>query len=526
MSTQFYEAIIDTNAPLSLQLVEVGDGPGEAGGRRFGAAPPGTEAVSDLAHELDAYEQRLAAYQLGYLRLSVDGEEVAVFSPRDTTCEPFKVPTTASFIEVTGEDYDYELLLAVFPLTHLDPSCGRRAHRMSAPCGRGHTISLNVSPLANEAEGITGFWVVQVECNASGPRREEASAYSEQPIIAADSAARLLAFPRPSGLLPQPNTNPLVRIVVVGIGSSGGNTVDKMIGEGVRGVTYAVLNTDLQALQLSRAPIKVQLGPRVARGLGAGSDPEVGRAAAVESIEKIAEVLGGADMVLVTTGMGGGTGTGAAPVVARLAKEMGALTVGVVTTPFPFEGRRRARQAERGLEFLFERTDTVFTLPNERLLHTLYKGVTFRQALAATDDVVRRGVQSILELVASPGLVNLDFAVVRAIMAGMGSAFLGTGSSFGEMRALEAMHQAISSPLLGEATIQGAKGVLINIMGGSDLTLHEVNEASSIIRESADDDANIIFGAVIDERLRDQMKVTIIAAGHRQAGSLCFGTAI
>jgi cell division protein FtsZ len=196
------------------------------------------------------------------------------------------------------------------------------------------------------------------------------------------------------------------------------------------------------------------------------------------------------------------------------------LTVGVVTTPFPFEGRRRFQHAEQGLDCLYKRTDTVFTLPNERLLNSLYKGVSFRQALATTDDIVRRAVQSILELVSSPGLVNLDFAVVRAVMAGTGSAFLGTGRSCGEMRALEAMDQAISSPLLGDATIRGAKGVLINITGGSDLTLYEVNEASSIIRESADDNANIIFGAVIDESLRDELKVTIIAAGHSQFGNL------
>jgi cell division protein FtsZ len=521
MSTQFYKALNDTEAPLSLQLVDIADESGKAADNRFGAAPPRAEDVSDLVDELDAYEHRLSAYQLGYLRLSVDGEEVAVFSPRDTACEPFKVPTTASFIEVTGEDYDYELLLAVFPLTHLDPS-RRQTHHLSAPCGRGHTISLELSPLAEEGEGITSFWVIHVECRPSETDREEAPAYNEQAIIVVGSTDQILAFPRPEVPLPQPNTNPLVRIIVLGIGSSGGNTVDKMIEEGVRGVTFAVLNTDLQALQLSRAPIKVQLGSKLTRGLGAGSDPEVGRNAAVESVEKIAEVIGGADMVLVTTGMGGGTGTGAVPVVAGLAKELGALTVGVVTTPFPFEGRRRTRQAEQGVSLLCDRADTVFTLPNERLLHSPYKGVSFRQALAATDDVVRRAVQSILELVASPGLVNLDFAVVRAVMAGMGSAFLGTGRSCGEMRALEAMHQAISSPLLGEATIQGAKGVLINITGGSDLTLYEVNEASSIIRESADDDANIIFGAVIDEALRDEMKVTIIAAGQRQFGSFSY----
>jgi cell division protein FtsZ len=514
MSIQFYKEIIDTSAPLSLQLVEIADGSGQTGGNRFETTPPAAEDISDLIHELGAYERRISDYQPGYLRLSVDGEEVAVFSPRETACEPFKVPTTASFIEVTGEDYDYGLLLAVFPLTHLDPS-RQHVHHMSAPCGREHTISLSLSALTEEEGGITGFWVVQVECHLSGLSPEKVADCDERAILVTDRA-HLLAFPRPRGPLPQPNTNPLVRIVVVGIGSSGGNTVDKMIEEGVRGVTYVVLNTDLQALQLSRSPIKVQLGPKTARGLGAGSNPEIGRAAAVESMEKIAEVLGGADMVLVTTGMGGGTGTGATPIVASLAKELGALTVGIVTTPFMFEGRRRSQQARWGLDYLYKRADTVFTLPNEQLLNSLYKGVSFRQALATTDDIVGRAVQSILELVASPGLINLDFAVVRAVMAGTGSAFLGTGRSCGEMRALEAMHQAISSPLLGEATIQGARSVLINIMGGTDLTLHEVNEASSIIRDAADEDANIIFGAVIDEAMRDELKVTIIAAGNSQ----------
>jgi cell division protein FtsZ len=266
-------------------------------------------------------------------------------------------------------------------------------------------------------------------------------------------------------------------------------------------------------LKRSRAPIKIQLGSRLTKGLGAGADPNVGREAALEDTDKIIEVLEGADMVFVTTGLGGGTGTGAAPIVASLATELDALTVAVVTKPFQFEGRRRMQQADQGLRELRECVDTVITIPNERLLHTVERGVSLGDSFRVADDVLRQAVQGISDLITVPGLINLDFADVKSIMSGMGMALMGAGRATGENRAIEATQQAISSPLLEEATIQGAKGVLINITGGPDLTLFEVNAASSIIRESADDDANIIFGAVIDETLTDEMKITVIATG-------------
>jgi cell division protein FtsZ len=282
------------------------------------------------------------------------------------------------------------------------------------------------------------------------------------------------------------------RIKVVGVGGGGGNAVNRMIEAGIEGIEFLVANTDLQALKRSRAPIKIQLGGKLTKGLGAGANPDIGRNAALEDTEKIIEALEGADMVFVTTGLGGGTGTGAAPIIASLATELNALTVAVVTKPFHFEGKRRMTQAEVGLRELRECVDTVITIPNERL---------------------RQAVQGISDLIIVPGLINLDFADVKTIMQGMGLALMGAGRASGENRAVEATQQAISSPLLEEATIQGAKGVLINITGGPDLTLYEVNEASSIIRESADDDANIIFGAVIDETLHDEMKITVIATG-------------
>jgi cell division protein FtsZ len=303
------------------------------------------------------------------------------------------------------------------------------------------------------------------------------------------------------------------RIKVIGIGGGGGNAVNRMIESGIEGIEFLVANTDLQALKRSRAPIKIQLGSRLTKGLGAGADPGVGREAALEDTEKIIEVLEGADMVFVTTGLGGGTGTGAAPIVASLATELDALTVAVVTKPFHFEGRRRMQQADQGLRELRECVDTVITIPNERLLHTVERGVSLADSFRVADDVLRQAVQGISDLITVPGLINLDFADVKSIMSGMGMALMGAGHAIGENRAIEATQQAISSPLLEEATIQGAKGVLINITGGSDLTLFEVNAASSIIRESADDDANIIFGAVIDETLKDEMKITVIATG-------------
>jgi cell division protein FtsZ len=303
------------------------------------------------------------------------------------------------------------------------------------------------------------------------------------------------------------------RIKVIGVGGGGGNAVNRMIEAGIEGIEFLVANTDLQALKRSRAPIKIQLGGRLTKGLGAGADPNVGREAALEDTEKIIEVLEGADMVFVTTGLGGGTGTGGAPIIASLATELNALTVAVVTKPFHFEGRRRMSQAEQGLRELRECVDTVITIPNERLLHTVDRNVSLADSFKVADDVLRQAVQGISDLITVPGLINLDFADVKSIMAGMGLALMGAGRASGEHRAMEATQQAISSPLLEEATIEGAKGVLINITGGPDLTLYEVNEASSIIREAADEDANIIFGAVIDEAMRDEMKITVIATG-------------
>jgi cell division protein FtsZ len=303
------------------------------------------------------------------------------------------------------------------------------------------------------------------------------------------------------------------RIKVIGVGGGGGNAVNRMIEAGIEGIEFLVANTDLQALKRSRAPIKIQLGGKLTKGLGAGADPLVGRNAALEDTEKIIEVLEGADMVFVTTGLGGGTGTGAAPIIASLATELNALTVAVVTKPFHFEGRRRMQQSDQGLRELRECVDTVITIPNERLLHTVERGVSLADSFKVADDVLRQAVQGISDLITVPGLINLDFADVKAIMQGMGLALMGAGRASGEHRAMEATQQAISSPLLEEATIEGAKGVLINITGGLDLTLYEVNEASSIIREAADEDANIIFGAVIDETMRDEMKITVIATG-------------
>jgi cell division protein FtsZ len=303
------------------------------------------------------------------------------------------------------------------------------------------------------------------------------------------------------------------RIKVIGIGGGGSNAVNRMIEAGIEGIEFLVANTDLQALKRSRAPIKIQLGSRLTKGLGAGADPCVGREAALEDTDKIIEVLEGADMVFVTTGLGGGTGTGGAPIIASLATELDALTVAVVTKPFHFEGRRRMQQADQGLRELRECVDTVITIPNERLLHTVERGVSLSDSFRVADDVLRQAVQGISDLITVPGLINLDFADVKSIMQGMGMALMGAGRATGENRAIEATQQAISSPLLEEATIQGAKGVLINITGGPDLTLFEVNAASSIIRESADDDANIIFGAVIDENMTDEMKITVIATG-------------
>jgi cell division protein FtsZ len=299
-----------------------------------------------------------------------------------------------------------------------------------------------------------------------------------------------------------------------------------MITAGLDGVEFLVANTDMQALKQSRAPVKIQIGAKLTKGLGAGANPEVGREAALEDTDKIIESLQGADMVFVTTGLGGGTGTGAAPIVASLAAELNALTVAVVTKPFAFEGKKRQFQAERGLADLKECVDTVITIPNERLLATLERGTSLFDAFRIADDILRQAVQGISDLIIVPGLINLDFADVKTVMSGMGISLMGTGTATGENRAVDAARKAISSRLLEDQSIQGARGVLINITGGQDLLLHEVSEASSIIHEAADPEANIIFGAVLDERMKGEIKITVIATGFdRSAQSIAAAAA-
>ncbi len=306
------------------------------------------------------------------------------------------------------------------------------------------------------------------------------------------------------------------RIKVVGIGGGGGNAVNHMIEARIEGVEFLVANTDLQALKRSHAPVKLQIGAKLTKGLGAGSDPEIGRDAALEDTEKIIEALEGADMVFVTVGLGGGTGTGAAPIIASLAAELDALTVAVVTKPFPFEGRHRFRQAESGMEELRSVVDTLITIPNERLLQAADRNLSLSDAFKMADDILRQAVQGISDLITVPGFINVDFADVRAIMKGMGIALMGTGSAVGENRAMDATQRAISSPLLEEASIDGAKGVLVNITGGADLTLFEVDEAMKVIHDAADPEANIILGTVPDERMQNEMKITVIATGFER----------
>ena len=302
-------------------------------------------------------------------------------------------------------------------------------------------------------------------------------------------------------------------IKVIGVGGGGGNAISRMMSAGLNGVDFVAANTDLQALQANDAPEKLQLGAQLTRGLGAGANPEIGRQAALESTEEIVDLLEGADMVFVTGGLGGGTATGAAPVIARLATELGALTVAVVTRPFRFEGRRRMQQADQGLRELQDAVDTLISIPNDRLLATVAGDTPLVEAFSVADMVLHQGVQGIADLILVPGLVNLDFADVRTVMSGMGMAIMGTATQRGEGRATQAAIAAISSPLLEDTSIDGARGVLINITGGPDMTLHEVSEAISIIYEAADDDANILFGAVVDENIGDGVKVTVIATG-------------
>ena len=308
------------------------------------------------------------------------------------------------------------------------------------------------------------------------------------------------------------------RIKVIGVGGGGSNAVNRMARAGLDGVEFIVANTDLQALKANAAPIKLQIGSKLTKGLGAGADPNVGRNAALEDTDKIIQALDGADMIFVTTGLGGGTGTGAAPVIASLASELGALTVAVVTKPFKFEGKKRQLQAERGLEALRDCVDTIITIPNERLLTIIDRSTPLTDAFCTADDVLRQAIQGISDLILVPGLINLDFADVKTIMSGMGLAMMGTGVADGENRAIEAAKRAISSPLLEGASVNGARGVIINVTGGPDLSLCEVSDASTIVQEAADEDANIIFGAVVDPALTGKVKITVIATGFGPGG--------
>lgn len=309
------------------------------------------------------------------------------------------------------------------------------------------------------------------------------------------------------------------RIKVIGVGGGGSNAVNRMVQAGLDGVEFMVANTDLQALKMNAAPVKLQIGAKLTKGLGAGADPNVGRQAALEDTDKIIEALDGADMVFVTTGLGGGTGTGAAPVIASLASELGALTIAVVTKPFRFEGARRQTQSERGLSELRECVDSVITIPNERLLATIARTTSITDAFATADDVLRQAIQGISDLILVPGMINLDFADVKTIMAGMGLAIMGTGVAEGDNRTVAAANAAISSPLLEDASVRGARGVIINVTGGPDLSLIEVSEASAIIQEAAHEEANIIFGAVVDPKMQGRVKVTVIATGFEREGA-------
>jgi cell division protein FtsZ len=314
------------------------------------------------------------------------------------------------------------------------------------------------------------------------------------------------------------STNYLAVIKVVGVGGGGTNAVNRMVDAGLRGVEFVAVNTDAQALQMCDADVKIHIGSKITRGLGAGANPAIGQQAAIESKDELRDAIKGADMVFVTAGKGGGTGTGAAPVIAELAKELGALTVGVVTRPFSFEGKRRANQAEDGIQQLRDKVDTLIIIPNDRLLQVVERRTSIIDAFKVADDVLRQGVQGITDLITVPGLINLDFADVRTIMKDAGSALMGIGVSGGENRAVEAAMAAISSPLL-EASVEGARGILLNITGGADLGLFEINEAAEIISSAADSDCNIIFGAVIDQTLGDEVRVTVIATGFDRPAS-------
>ncbi|HEX9652274.1 MAG TPA: cell division protein FtsZ [bacterium] len=314
------------------------------------------------------------------------------------------------------------------------------------------------------------------------------------------------------------NYMPTAKMKVVGVGGAGSNAINRMIESKLTGVDFVAINTDLQALEICRATSRIQIGRSLTKGLGAGANPETGRKAIEEDRESVWEALADADMIFVTAGMGGGTGTGAAPIVAEIAKDLGALTVGIVTKPFLFEGQKRIKRAEEGIQELKDRVDTLIIIPNQRLLSVVPKDTPLNAAFKIADDVLLQATKGISDLISIPGLINLDFADVRTVMAEMGDALMGSGMASGESRSLEAAHQAISSPLLEDVSIEGALGVLVNVTGGENMTLHEVNDATSVISEAAGNEANIIFGAVIDPRMEKELRVTVIATGFNHNG--------
>jgi cell division protein FtsZ len=322
------------------------------------------------------------------------------------------------------------------------------------------------------------------------------------------------------------DTRPVAKIKVIGLGGAGGNSVNRMVEAKFTGVDLIVANTDNQALRTSLAPIRVQLGAKLTGGLGAGANPEIGRKAVEEDPDQITRLLEGADMVFITAGLGGGTGTGAAPVVASLAKDLGILTVAVVTRPFHFEGRRRMLQAEAGLDALRSVVDTLISIPNQRLFQVVERGTGMQEAFGIADSILHHAVQGISDLILVPGLINLDFADVRTIMSGMGMALMGAGTGRGEQRAIEAANKAVASPLLDDTSIEGARGILINFTGGPDLSLHEIDEAAQIVQQAAHEDANIIFGAVIDPTLGDELRITVIATGFTERKDVLNGNVL
>jgi cell division protein FtsZ len=360
---------------------------------------------------------------------------------------------------------------------------------------------------------------------AGAEQRGEARGDEEQPPPEREPSPRarpqLVDLPEaPAGYaesrLPKADASAYLAVIrVVGVGGGGCNAVDRMIEAGVQGVEFIAVNTDMQQLHGSNAPVKIHVGRETTRGLGSGADPDVGRAAAEGAYDRLKTALKGSDMVFVTAGEGGGTGSGAAPVIARIGREVGALTVGIVTAPFRFEGARRSQQARSGIGDLRDAADTIIVIPNDRLLEVLDRGTSLVEAFRVADDVLRQGVQGICDLITLPGLINLDFADVRTIMGGAGTAMMGIGMATGADRATEAATRAVRSPLI-EHEVRGARGILLAISGGSDLSLHEVNEAAEVVRSAADDETNIIFGATIDDRLAGQLWVTVVATGFRQ----------